>query len=178
MDRIEAEERYVTGDISLSKLAKEAGVTPRTMQKWSSEGKWTEKRQQFRQRSLNKAVTRAVNKRARELEKLILASDEMESALVMAARGLRQQREKDASGNRIANGRFQAGNMQSIANAIGRQIESRLALAGLLAPAENERIKILKKRQRLEEKKAAREEKQDADGVMIQMDQAVEELSE
>ena len=130
--RMEAEEKYVAGEMTLRDLAKETGISLSALGKWSRERKWGKKRQKFREKALKKAVSRAADKKARELAKLLEASDEMEAALLTAARAIRENLDLDKNGKKVTDGQFRAGNLGKIAAAIGRQAETRLALANAL----------------------------------------------
>lgn len=131
--RMEAEEKYVAGKMTLRDLAKETGISLSALGKWSRERKWGKKRQKFQEKALKKAVNRAVDKKARELAKLMEASDEIETALLTAAKAFRAKMLEDESGTLLTDGKFRAGNLGSVVNAIGRQTETRKTLAGLLA---------------------------------------------
>ena len=76
---------------------------------------------------------RGGGKKARELAKLMEASDEIETALLTAAKAFRAKMLEDESGTLLTDGKFRAGNLGSVVNAIGRQTETRKTLAGLLA---------------------------------------------
>lgn len=176
--RMDAEARYVGGAMSLPKLAEETGIPLKTLQKWSAADGWAKKRKKAQQRAMKKAVTRAVNRRARELATLIEASGVVERALLKAARQFEDAILEEKIDTRLVDGKNRAKNLLNVAEGIERMAHARGMMGAGMSQADAERLDLLKRKQALEEKKAAREEKQDADGVMIQMDKAVEELSE
>lgn len=70
-----AEERYIGGDVSLKALADELGLSASTLGKWKKAGEWDKKKGEVEQRAMKKAATHAVNKKARELCRLMEASE-------------------------------------------------------------------------------------------------------
>lgn len=175
--RLEAEQRYVAGDMPLRELAKEMGVSAAAVYGWSKAGKWPEKRKKVQNRALKKAAGRAADKKARELDKLTQASTRLEDALAKAAEqfaALMEAAEKE-SGRKLADG-FRAKNLQSLAAAIGNALETRMKIAGLMTEAEAEKLRLEKSRLDLEEKKAelSREEVQ---GARLEMAPELEELA-
>ena len=171
---MEAEKLYVSGDMTLKDLGEQTGISLVTLKKWSKKEGWAQKRRDFQRKALEKATKSALKKRAKELEKLLDAAVTFDEALYLAVNGMVAQRKKDKTGNRIANGRFQAANVSHIANALGRQAETRMLLAGLMPKAEQEKIQLLKRKQALEERKAEKE--QEAGGARITLLPQVEEL--
>ena len=151
--REEAESRYISSEITLRALAEEAGVPFKTLSRWCKDGGWVKKREKINRRALKKAATQAVNKKARELLKLLEASDEIEEALLIAARSMKANMEQDKYGM-LATDRFRAGNLGQVVNAVGRQAETRMLLSGILTVAEREKIQIMKRKQLLEEQEA------------------------
>ena len=173
--RQEAEQRYITGTMTLRSLAKETGISISTLGKWSKAGGWPQKREQVNARAMEKAVQKAVSKRARELERLLAASDDLEAALANAAQAFRDNLENDPKGKLVTDGKFRAGNLSQIVNALGRQTETRMMLAGLMTKADEEKIKLLRRRQRLEEKK---EKESRSQGATLGLEKDAEELAQ
>ena len=172
----EAEQRYISSEITLRGLAEESGVPLSTLCKWSKAGGWKKKREKFQKRAMRKAVTRATDKRARELQKLIEASGEMEEALLTAARAFRAQLMADETGEKLTDGKNRAANLSSVAHAIGRQAETRMLLSGILSQADQEKLELLRRRQELEEKKAQAEQETGAAEVRLILEPEMEDL--
>lgn len=174
--RMEAEQRYISSEITLRALAEEAGVPFKTLSRWSRDGGWVKKREKVNQRALKKAATQAVNRKAKELLKLLEASDLIEDALLTAARAMRENLAADANGALLTDGKFRAGNLGQVVNAVGRQAETRMLLSGILPAAEKEKIQIMKRKQSLEEQEA----KEGAGGgeLRVILTQEAEALSE
>ena len=116
--RLEAEQRYVAGNETLKGLADGMGLPLSTIKRWCKAGDWVKKRQKAQKRALRKAVTRATDKRARELMRLFEASDAMERALVMSAQAFAAAMAETPAD--IVDGKFRAGNLDSVTHAIGR----------------------------------------------------------
>lgn len=174
--REKAEAAYVGGSMSLRELGKEMGISVSTLGKWSKAGEWKKKREKIAARALKKAATRAVNQKAKELAKLLEASDELESALLMAARAFQRNIAKDKQGLILTDGKFRAGNLSSIAGAIGRQAETRMMISGVMTAADREKIALMRRKQTLEEKKEKEARKENA-GVAVQMDDETKGLA-
>ncbi len=172
-----AGERYIGGDLSLKDLAAEVGVSASTLGKWKKEGDWDQKRAEVRQRAMKKAAEHAVNKKAKELCRLLEASDEMEYALLLAARAVVKNLCEDEEGLIVTDGKERADNMTRIVRAINQQAETRMRLSGIMDQAEQEKIALLWRKQELDERK---EDNQAADreGVTIRLDAETGALSE
>lgn len=125
-----AEQKYITGDMTLRALAQEIQIPFSTVSRWSKEGKWVKKRARIARRAMEKAATQAVNQKAKELLKLMAASDEIEEALLAAAKMFRQAlTEEEKQGlSKTTDGRVRAGNINQIVSAIGRAAETRKLL--------------------------------------------------
>lgn len=152
--RQEAEAAYIAGSMSLKTLAEQTGLKLGTLKRWSIEGKWSELRKKADKRARKKAVTRAVNQKAKELAKLMAASDEIEKALLTAARAINRNMTKDKSGMLVTDGKWRAGNLAGVVNALGRQTETRRMMREML------------------------EEREEGSGWRIQMGDDIRELSE
>ena len=141
--RAQAEERYVCGDATLKALAAEARVSYGTMRKWCKAGNWAKKRQSVRDKALKKAAEKAVNKKARELCRLLEASDQVESALLLAAKAIARNMDADQEVLMVTDGRERAGNLKSITQALGRQTETRMLLTGIMNQSEENGVKVV-----------------------------------
>lgn len=173
-----AEERYIGGEMSIWALAKEMGLSASTLGKWKKAGDWEKKRAQVRRRAEKKAATQAVNKKARELAKLLEASDEMEHALLLAARALVKNLDADAEGLIVTDGKERADNMTRIVRAINQQAETRMRLSGIMDQAELEKLDLARRKQEMEERKEAQELAGEQGGAMIVLDEGAEDLAE
>ena len=143
--REEAESRYVGSEITLKQLSQESGCALSTVTRWCKAGGWVKKREKVRKRALRKAAGKAVDKKAKELAKLLEASDEIEAALLTAARAFRKNMEADADGMLTTDGKLRAGNLSQIVAALGRQTETRMLQSGLIKkPEEDENGKVLR----------------------------------
>lgn len=176
--KTQAEERYVSEDISLKALAAEVDVKYGTMLKWCKAGEWTRKKKSIREKAVKKAAALAVNKKARELCRLMEASDEVESALLLAARSIARNMGEDAEGLLVTDGRERAGNLSRITQAIGRQTETRMMLSGIMRPADEEKMDLMRRKQEMAEKKEQAEADRDQEGVVVAVDEGTEEISE
>ncbi len=173
-----AEGRYIRGDISLKALAAEMGLSASTLGKWKKAGEWEKKRDQVQQRAMKKAATQAVNKKARELCRLLEASDEMEYALLLAARAVAKNLCEDEEGLMVTDGKERADNLTRIVRAINQQAETRMRLSGIMDQAEQEKIALLWRKQELDERKEAQDQAAEREGAVIRLDGKAGELSE
>ena len=173
-----AEERYIGGDVSLKALASDLGLSASTLGKWKKAGEWEKKRGEVQQRAIKKAATQAVNKKARELCRLMEASDEMEYALLLAARAVVKNLCEDEEGLIVTDGKERADNMTRIVRAINQQAETRMRLSGIMDQAEQEKIALLWRKQELDEKKEAQDQAAGKEGVTIKLDAEAGALSE
>lgn len=173
-----AEERYIGGDVSLRTLAAELCLSASTLGKWKKAGEWEKKRGEVQQRAMKKAATQAVNKKARELCRLLEASDEMEYALLLAARAVVKNLGEDEEGLMVTDGKERADNLTRIVRAINQQAETRMRLSGIMDQAEQEKIALLWRKQELDERKEAQDQAAEKEGVLIRMDAETGALSE
>lgn len=173
--RLEAEQRYVAGNETLKALADGMGLPLSTIKRWCKAGDWVKKRQKAQKRAMRKAVTRATDKRARELMRLFEASESLECALIAAAKALNQDLQDCAEDfpTRFATGENRAKNVEHIAKALNKQTETRMLISGVMAAADREKIELLKRKQDAEEQKA----RQDAEGggLVIRLEESGEE---
>ena len=173
-----AEERYISGDVSLKALAAELGLSASTLGKWKKTGEWDKKKGEVEQRAMKKAATHAVNKKARELCRLMEASDEIEYALLLAARAVVKNLCEDEEGLIVTDGKERADNMTRLVRAINQQAETRMRLSGIMDQAEEEKIALLWRKQELDERKEAQDQAGEKEGVTIRLDTETGALSE
>ena len=173
-----AEEKYIGGDVSLRALAAELGLSASTLGKWKKAGEWEKKRDEVQQRAMKKAATQAVNKKARELCRLLEASDEMEYALLLAARAVVKNLCEDEEGLIVTDGKERADNMTRLVRAINQQAETRMRLSGIMDQAEEEKIALMRRKQELDERKEAQDQASEKEGVTIRLDAETGALSE
>jgi len=140
-ERIEAEERYITGHVTLRELAKDMGLSLTTVGIWSKEGGWPEKRKAFNRRALKKAVTKASDKRAKELAAMTQASESMERALIKAA-SLFEVSLENEDGGVFANSKFAARNLESVAEAISKITQNKMLLCGLMEEKDKRKLAL------------------------------------
>ena len=174
-ERMAAEKRYVAGDETLAQISQALGIPLTNIKRWCKENKWVKKRENFQRKALNKAAKIAADKKAKELAKLFQASEDMESALVAAAKALMQDMQSMAEDfpTRFATGEFRAKNVEHIAKALKSQTETRMLISGVMAAADREKLALLKKKQEMEEQKAQRET--EGGGLVIRLEEAGEE---
>lgn len=176
--RIEAQQKYVTGNQTIRELAVEMGLNPSTLARWSKENGWPELRHAFEQRAMKKAITKAANKRADKLSRLLTASNTLEDALTIATRqfqrALEAQEEKGKSGQ-MADG-FRAKNLQSLAAAINTAVNTRFALDGILTEAERQKLQLEKRKLKREEQKEG--DKKQGQHVEYRMAEQMEEIAQ
>ena len=173
-----AEEMYIGGDVSLKALASELGISASTLGKWKKAGEWEKKKGEVEQRAMKKAATHAVNKKARELCRLMEASDEIEYALLLAARAVVKNLCEDEEGLIVTDGKERADNMTRLVRAINQQAETRMRLSGIMDQAEEEKIALLWRKQELDERKEAQDQASEKEGVTIRLDTETGALSE
>lgn len=173
-----AEEKYIGGDVSLKTLASELGLSASTLGKWKKAGEWDKKKGEVEQRAMKKAATHAVNKKARELCRLLEASDEIEYALLLAARAVVKNLCEDEEGLIVTDGKERADNMTRLVRAINQQAETRMRLSGIMDQAEEEKIALLWRKQELDERKEAQDQAAEKEGVTICLDPDADTLSE
>ncbi len=164
-----AEERFISGDVSLRALAAELGVSVSTVGKWKKAGGWEKKRDEVRQRAMKKAAAQAVNKKAKELCRLLEASDEMEYALLLAARAVVKNLCEDEEGLIVTDGKERADNMTRIVRAINQQAETRMRLSGIMDQAEQEKIALAWHKQEWDERKDQQDQAMEKEGIFISM---------
>lgn len=182
--RLEAEQRYIGGGMSLRALAEETGIPPKTLMRWSREGDWVKKREKVQARAAKKAATMVVNRRARQLSRLMRASDGLEQALEMATKQLTSaiQAAQDTP-ERIADGRFRAGNVRQLTDAVARAVETRMLLEGMVTAPEAAKMRadeerLAMERERLAMDKTRADAQSGAGGVEVVMDGDAEALAE
>lgn len=126
-----AEKRYLSGEATLRALAEEMRAPYETVKKWSRDGNWAQKRKTGGEKK------KRMTKKEKELSRLMEASDDIEEALQMAAQGIKKKLAEDTDGAEITDGKFRAGNLNSIAHAIDRQTKTRILLSSVKPKAES-----------------------------------------
>ena len=159
MERDEAMAVYVGSSKTLKDMASETGIPKSTLSRWCKEDNWVSKRIKARTRAQKKAMTGAVNRKAKELEKLMAVAGDAEEALTVA---VNQMLQALAAGDEIKQGKqlisgmadgYRARNMESLMNAISKATETRMTLCGILNAKDRETLDLMRKRQALEERK-------------------------
>ncbi len=173
-----AQERYIGGDVSLKDLAADLGLSASTLGKWKKAGGWDDKRAEVRKQAMKKAAVHAINKKAKELCRLLEASDEMEYALLLAARAVVKNLCEDEEGSIVTDGKERADNMTRLVRAINQQAETRMRLSGIMDQAEQEKIALLWRKQELDERREAQDQAAEKEGITIRMGAETEALSE
>ncbi|MBQ7655127.1 MAG: hypothetical protein IJI53_02585 [Clostridia bacterium] len=174
-DKRAAKQRYLTEEISLSALSKETGIPYSTLKTWRKKENWDQERSSIENEAFKKAAVRAVNKKAKELCKLLEASDELEKALLLAARTLSRYLEESEGDEPMKDKKTWVDNLNHIVAAIGKQAETRMMLSGIMAKDEEEKIALMRRKQTLEERK---ERQEAAGGIGIVLDEKTEELAQ
>lgn len=173
--RAEAEARYISGRESIKALAAALEISDKTVAAWCKAGGWVKKRQKFQARTAKKALTIAANKKARELAKLLEASDEMETALLHAARAFSKALEEEPQ--LVTDGKFRSGNLRNVAESIQRQAQTRMMISGILERKDAEKLKIMQNKQALEERKAAQGQ-ENGGAIRVVIEPSAEKLAE
>jgi len=174
-DKIKAKQRYLTENISLKTLSEDMDIPLSTVKTWCRKEGWTKQRASIEDQAFKKAAVKAVNKKARELCKLLEASDELEKALLLAAKAFSAYLEGEGGSEILTDKKTWADNLNHIVAAIGKQAETRMMLSGIMAKDEEEKIALMRRKQSLEERK----ERQDAAGSLgIVLDEKAEELAQ
>ncbi len=174
-DKIKAKQRYLTENISLKTLSEDMDIPLSTVKTWCRKEGWTKERASIEDQAFKKAAVKAVNKKARELCKLLEASDELEKALLLAAKAFSAYLEGEGGSEILTDKKTWADNLNHIVAAIGKQAETRMMLSGIMAKDEEEKIALMRRKQSLEERK----ERQDAAGSLgIVLDEKAEELAQ
>ena len=165
--------------MTLKELAAQMEIPVSTICRWSKAGGWKEKREKIRKRAIKKTATRIVNKKSRELEKIIRASGSLENALIMAAAqfeaALKAIPGDDKQKLLTADG-FRAKNLQSLAGAIQTAANTRMLISGIMTAAEKEKLAIERAKLEMEQRKeaAALEEDKDEANISVAFDEPVE----
>ncbi|MBR5110393.1 MAG: transposase [Clostridia bacterium] len=174
-DKLKAKQRYLSGNMTLKALSEETGIGYSTLTSWARKEKWSQARASIEDQAFRKAAVKAVNKKARELCKLLAASDELEKALLLAAKAFSAYLEGERSGETLTDKKTWADNLNHIVAAIGKQAETRMMLSGIMARDEEEKIALMRRKQSLEERK---EQQEAGGGLGVVMDRETEELAE
>ncbi len=106
------------------------------------------------------------------------ASDEIEYALLLAARAVVKNLCEDEEGLIVTDGKERADNMTRLVRAINQQAETRMRLSGIMDRAEEEKIALMRRKQELDERKEAQDQASEKEGVTILLDAETGALSE
>ena len=172
--RMEAEQRYIAGDETLQEISAALGIPLSSLKRWCKADKWVEKRARVKKRAARKAATQAVNKKAKALARLMEASDEMEKALLISARALAEITERKPDLFVLTKSKT----LVDVSESIERMAHARQMTGDAISAADAGKIAILQKKQEMDEKKAALEEKKDAGDAVIKLQGESEGLSE
>ena len=174
--REEARLRYIRGTETVNQVAEALGISKKTAQGWCKADGWVKERAKFRKRAAKKAVTMAVGKKARELARLLEASESMEKALLHAAKAF--ENALTESPERVTDGKFRSGNLRNVAEALQRQSETTMKLSGIVTGAEREKLDMMRRELEIKERKEAQEAREQESGVKIVMERDAEGLAE
>lgn len=170
--RQEAEQRYITGDMGLRALGQAMSIPASTINRWSTEGKWAQKRRKYREKTLKKAVNRAGNKKAGQLARMLEATGSLENALIQAAQIFEQEMGALKEGKLTA-GQFAARNLESLAKAMNATAQTRMLISGIMSAAEKE--KLAQQKRQLDMR--AEESAGGAAEIQVEMEKDAEEIS-
>ena len=160
--RMEAEQRYIAGDETLAEISKSTGIPLNSLKRWSKAGDWVKKREKLKKRALRKAATRAADRKARELSRLLEASDELEKALLTSAKAIVEIAEKEPNDFALT----QSETMLNYSKSLEKLASTRSMTGGAMSAADRERLDLLKRKTDMEERREAKD-KELADGVRI-----------
>ena len=155
--RMEAEQRYVSGSMTLGTLSQEMGLPLSNLKRWCKADNWVKKREKARKRALRKAVTRATDKKARELARLIEASDEMEKAMLISAKAIVQVAEQNPDVFALT----QSETVLNYSKSLEKLASARTMTGGAMSAADEARLDLLRRKQEMDERK----EQQEASGA-------------
>ena len=172
--RMEAGQRYISGGETLQEIAAALGIPLSSIKRWCKADKWVEQRDKIKKRAARKAATQAVNKKAKALARLMEVSGEMERALLITARALADEAESHPDTVSETDTR----KLLNVSKSIESMASVRQIAGDTISAADWERLALLKRKQQLEEKKAALEEKKDAGDAVIRIEGEGEALSE
>ena len=180
--RARAEQMYVSGAQTLRELAEETGVSVSTLSRWCKQGGWVKKRERVQKRAMRKAADRAVDRKARELSRLIQASGELERGLLAAAKGAADILAEEGGGEML-DGKRRSANFANMAGTLERLAAARQIMGFTMSQAENEKVRLDNEKLRLDREKHEFEIKKAADangsaGVRVEIEPAAEDLAE
>ena len=139
--KAKAEERFLSGGLSLRALAEEIEVSYGTVRRWSKEGEWMKKRTSGQRKTAKKEAGKG---KAEKLGRLREASDELESALLTAARAIARNMDADQEGLLVTDGKDRAGNLSRIIQAVSKQVETRILLEDMMTKETGEGGAVLR----------------------------------
>jgi len=173
--RARAEQMYISGAQTLRELAAETGVSVSTLSRWCKAGGWVKKRARVQKKALRKAADRAVDKKARELARLIQASGELERGLLAAAKGAADIIEAEGA-EKMLDGARRSGNFANLAGTLERLAAARQILGFTQSATEAERLRLDREKHEFDVKKAA--EANGSAGVRVEIAPDAEDLAE
>ena len=162
--RQEAEQRYITGKETLAEIAAGMGLPLSSIKRWCKSGDWVKKREKYRKKVMRKAVNRASDKKARDVARLLEASEEMERTLLILARDMRIKAEEGNADMK------QSKYFLNVAWSLEKMANVRHMTGGAMTAAEKEKLALLREKQEQETAKG----KEDA---RIELAADMEEIS-
>ena len=75
------ETEYITGDIAAEELAKKYGISYYTLRKHAQKDNWFKKKKEYRNKTIQKACNKAMEKKAGKLANMIVAADGLSSLI-------------------------------------------------------------------------------------------------
>ena len=123
-----------------------------------------------------------MNKKSRELEKILRASGSLENALIMAAAQFEAalkvvEKDKNAKGKGLVADGFRAKNLQFLAGAIQTAANTRMLISGIMTAAEKEKLAIERAKLEMEQRKEAAALEEETDNeihIVIEKDDGEE----
>jgi len=173
--RARAEQMYISGAQTLRELAEETGVSVSTLSRWCKQGGWVKKRERVQKRAMRKAADRAVDRKARELSRLIQASGELERGLLAAAKGAADILAEEGGGEML-DGKRRSANFANMAGTLERLAAARQILGFTQSATEAERLQLDREKHEFEMQKTA--DANGSAGVRVEIEPAAEDLAE
>lgn len=168
--RMEAEQRYVAGDMTLGELCKETGIPLSNLKRWCKADEWVKKREKAKKRAMRKAITRATDKKAKELARLIEASDAMERVLLSSAKTIATMAEEKPDVFAL----MQSETVLNYSKSLEKLASARTMTGGAMSAADREKLDLLKRKQDMDERKEQLEA--NGGGLVIRLEEAGEEV--
>lgn len=184
MTKEEAEIRYVTGTETLKEISAETGMNLRTLEKWCKMNDWVKKREQANDAAVIGAVKRRVSKRARQLEKVMIAIERLEDLGVTFTLMALEDAEKfprgyvDQDGNERSNllDGMRSRAYKDLTDAVKNVAGLRMTVDEIMTKQEKEKLAIEKRKLKLAEKAADKET--ETNRIEVVFAEGMEELME